>query len=57
MGLPLRCRKGHLLMLFAGSRREPYALRLCEQHVNQVTKALPVAGLRVVGRYPAASAL
>ena len=57
MGLPLRCRKGHLLMLFAGSRREPYALRLCEQHVNQVTKALPVAGLRVVGRYPAASTL
>jgi len=31
--------------------REPYLLRLCEQHLTQLAKVLPSAGMKIVERY------
>ena len=33
--------------------REPYVLRLCEQHLTQLTKVLPSTGIKIVERYHA----
>ena len=31
--------------------REPYVLRLCEPHLEQLMRVLPAAGVQIVERY------
>jgi len=35
--------------------RDPYVLRLCEQHLARLAKVLPSGGMKIVERYHAAS--
>ena len=37
--------------------REPYVLRLCEQHLTQLAKVLPSVAMKIVERYQPTSTL